>query len=40
MDIGKEIRIVKVVPEPFPLGKPEAAPAEPSPLPEKELVPA
>ena len=38
MDIGEIRRILKVEPEPFPLGHPENAPEEPSP--EKVHVPA
>jgi hypothetical protein len=44
MDIGKVRRVVKVEPEPFPLGNPNQAPKEPRPAPaetpDKELVPA
>lgn len=33
MDIGEIRRIVKVEPEPFPLGNPATAPKEPAPEP-------
>jgi len=39
MDIGPIKRIVKVEPEPFPLGHPENAPEEPHVVPEPELIP-
>lgn len=43
MDIGKEQRIVRVVPEPYPEQAPDAIPHEPAPKPvspEPDLVPA
>jgi hypothetical protein len=40
MEIGTVKRILKVEPEPFPLGHPENAPEEPSPAREPVLVPA
>ena len=40
MDIGPVRRILKVEPEPYPLGHPENDPEEPSPLKVPELEPA
>lgn len=38
MEIGKERRIIEVVPEPFPLPLPKEAPRE-KPVPEREPIP-
>ena len=40
MDIGPIKRILKVEPEPYPLGHPENDPEEPSPVKEPVLVPS
>lgn len=38
MEIGEVRRVLKVVPEPFPMGEPMLAPEEPSPAKEPEHV--
>ena len=46
MDIGEVRRVIRVAPEPFPMGNPAHAPKEPAPVlvpawePEREEVPA
>jgi hypothetical protein len=39
MDIGEVERVIRVAPEPFPMGEPQKAPKE-LPVPEVEPVPA